>query len=163
MAARRSLRYVLGGIGLFLAVGIGVGLVQNFTLGFFIEQLVDPGGNPLDNTLVGIIVVVDVITPFTLGPLVAGGVGLVVGAGYDDREGLGAVLAGIAAGIGFVVMTLVALLLTFAVLEQYSTGGGGGGGNSPFSPSALVPTVIQSGIPMAVVGGLAAYIRARLE
>ncbi|WP_255195912.1 hypothetical protein [Halorarius litoreus] len=161
MVARRLLQYVAGGLGLFLAVGVGVGLAQNFTLSFLIEQLVDPGGNPLDNTLVGIVIVVDIITPFSLGPLVAAGVGLVTGAGYDDREGVAAFVAGAVSGVGFVLMTLVALLLTFAVLQQYGTGGAGGG-DSPFSPSALVPTVIQAGIPMTVVGGAAAYIRARL-
>lgn len=161
MAERRAARYIAGGLGLFVAVGIGVGLAQNFTLGFLIEQLVDPGGDPLQNTLVGIVIVVDVITPFSLGPLVAGGVGLVTGAAYPDREGLAAIVAGVASGIGFVLMTFVALLLTFAVIQQYATGQGGGGGG-PFSPADLVPTIVQSGVPMAVVGGTAAYIRARL-
>lgn len=163
MAERPALRYLAGGLGLFAAVGIGIGLAQNFTLGFLIEQLVDPGGDPLQNTLVGIVIVVDVITPFSLGPLVAGGVGLVTGAGYPDREGLAAIVAGVTSGVGFILMTFLALLLTFAVLQQYSTGEGGGGGGGPFSPADLVPTIIQSGIPMAVVGGAAAYIRARIE
>lgn len=161
MSERRARRYIAGGLGLFAAVGVGVGLVQNFTLGFLIEQLVEPGGNPLDNTLVGIIVVVDVVTPFSLGPLVAAGVGLITGAGYADRRDVGTAVAAVVSGVGFVLMTLLALLLTFAVLQQYSSGGGAG--NSPFSPTALLPTVVQSGIPMAVVGGAAAYIRASLE
>lgn len=161
MTEYRPLRYVVGGLGLFAAVGVGVGLAQNFTLGFLIEALVDPPNNPMDNTLVGIVIVVDVITPFSLGPLVAAGVGLLTGAGYPNREGTAAVIAGAVSGVGFVVMTLLALFLTFAALQQYASGGGGGGG--PFTAADLMPTVVQSGIPMAIVGAAAAYIRARLE
>lgn len=161
MLQRRPLRYLAGGVGLFVAVGVGVGLAQNFTLAFLIEQLVSPGTNPLDSTVVGMVLIVDVVTPFAIGPLVAAGTGLVVGAGYTDRPGGSALLAGVSSALGFVAMTFTALLLTFVVIGQYSSGGGSGGG--PFSPSDIVPVVFQTAIPMAVVGGAAAYIRARLE
>lgn len=161
MTERSPFRYAAGGFALFVAVGIGVGLAQNFTLAFLIEALVEPPNDPLDNTLVGIVVVVDVITPFSLGPLVAAGVGLMTATGYPDREGTAAVVAGVVSGVGFVAMTLVALFLTFAALQQYASGGGTGGG--PFTAADLVPTVVQSGVPMAIVGAAAAYIRARLE
>jgi hypothetical protein len=162
MAERRARHYVAGGIGLFVFVGIGVGLAQNFTLSFFIEQFVDPGSDPLENSAIGLLLLGSVFTPFTLGPLVAAGVGLVTGVNYPDREGLAALVAGAASGVGFVLMTGLTLFLTFAVLSQYASGGGGGGGGGPFSPADLVPTIVQAGIPMAVVGGGAAYIRARL-
>ncbi|WP_255149555.1 hypothetical protein [Halorarius halobius] len=162
MVQRRPVRYLAGGVGLFLAVGVGVGLAQNFTLAFLIEQLVEPGTNPLDSTVVGLVLIVDIVTPFALGPLVAGGTGVVTGAAYDDRPGGAALLAGVASAVGFIAMAFTALLLTFMVIGQYSSGGGGGGGG-PFSPSAIVPVVFQSAAPMAVVGGAAAYIRARLE
>lgn len=154
-------RYVVAGLGLFVAIGIGVGLAQNFTLGFLIEALVDPPNDPLENTLVGIILMVDVVAPFSLGPLVAAGVGVLTGAGLPDREGLAAVVAGVVSGVGFVLMTVLVLVLTFATLTQYASGGGGGGGG-PFSPTALVPTILLTGVPVALVGGTAAYIRARL-
>lgn len=154
-------RYVAAGLGLFVAIGIGVGLAQNFTLGFLIEALVEPPNDPLANTLVGIILMVDVVAPFSLGPLVAAGVGVLTGAGLPDREGLAAVVAGVVSGVGFVLMTVLVLVLTFATLTQYTSGGGGGGGG-PFSPTALIPTILLTGVPVALVGGTAAYIRARL-
>lgn len=163
MTEVRSRRYVAAGVGLFVAVGVGVGLAQNFTLVFLVEQLVDPGTDPLANTLVGIVLIVDVITPFSLGPLVAAGVGVVTAGGFPDRPRTAAVLAAVVSALGFVLMTLLALLLTFAALSQFTGGGGGGGsGGGPFSPVDLVPTVLLSGIPMALVGGAAAYVRARL-
>lgn len=155
-------RYVAGGLGLFLVVGVGVGLAQNFTLGFLIEALVDPPNPPLENQLVGIVLIVDVITPFSLGPLVAAGVGALTGAGLPDREGVATVVAGVVSAVGFVLMTGLVLLLTFATLTQYASGGGGGGGGGPFAAADLVPTVLVTAVPVALVGGSTAYIRARL-
>lgn len=154
------LRSLGGVVGLFLAVGVGVGLAQNFTLGLLIEQLVDPGTDPTDNTLVGIVLVVDVVTPFVLGPLVAVGGGVLVGRLMSNAERAAAVLAGTAAGVGFVLMTFLALTLTFAVLGQY---GGGGGADGPIAQDALFTTVFETAVPTAVVGGLAGYISARIH
>lgn len=154
------LRFAGGVVGLFVAVGVGVGLAQNFTLGLLIEQLVEPGTSPTDNTLVGIVLVVDVVTPFALGPLVAAGTGTLMGRALPDAERVAAVLSGAAAGVGFVLMTFLALFLTFVVLGQY---GGGGGGGGPIERSALFATVLETAIPVAVVGGLAAFISARIH
>lgn len=158
----RPLRFAAGVLGLFVAVGVGVGLAQNFTLSLLIEQLVDPGTTPTDNTLVGIVLVVDVVTPFALGPLVAVGTGALFGRAMPDAERAAAVLSGAAAGVGFVLMTFLSLFLTFVVLGQYG-GGGGGSGGGPIDQGALFATVLETAIPVAVVGGLAALISARIH
>lgn len=156
------LRFAGGVVGWFLAVGVGVGLAQNFTLGLLIRELVDAGTNPLDNTLVGIVLIVSVVTPFVLGALVAVGGGALLGRAMPDAERAAAVLAGAASAVGFVLMVFLALFLTFMVLGQYG-GGGGGGDGGPISQSALFRTVFETAIPMAVVGGLAGYISARIH
>jgi hypothetical protein len=156
----RLLRFAGGVVGLFVTVGVGVGLAQNFTLSLLIEQLVDPGTNPTDNTLVGIVLVVDVVTPFVLGPVVAVGTGALFGRAMPDADRAAAVLSGAAAGVGFVLMTFLSLFLTFVILGQY---GGGGGNGGPIDQGALFATVLETAIPVAVVGGLAALISARIH
>lgn len=148
-------------VGLFVVVGVGLGLANNFVLGFLIEQFVDPGGNPTDNTLVGIMLINAIVTPVVLGPLVAGGVSLALGRALPDRRLAAASLGAGVSVVGFYLMAFVSLFLTFVVLAQYG-GGGGGGGGTPFDPAALVRLILETGIPTAIVAVAAAYIGSRL-
>lgn len=157
--------YALRIVGLFVVVGAGLGLANNFVLGFLIEQFVDPGGNPTDNTLVGIMLVNAIVTPVVLGPLIAAGASLALGRALPDRRlAATAVGAGVSV-VGFYLMAFVALFLTVVVLAQYGGGGGGAGGGGsggPFDPMALVSLILEAGIPAAIVGTVAAYIGTRL-
>lgn len=154
--------YALGVVGLFVVVGVGLGLANNFVLGFLIEQFVDPGGAPTDNTLVGIMLVDAIVTPVVLGPLIAAGASLALGRALPDRR-LAATAVGAGVSIvGFYLMASVSLFLTFVVLTQYGGGGGGSGGGGPFDPMALVSLILEAGIPAAIVGAVAAYVGTRL-
>ena len=74
--SRPAYVYALAVIAVFAALGAGLGLAANFTLGFFIEQFVDPGTDPLDSTQIGILFVVSIFLIYAVGPLAAGvGVG----------------------------------------------------------------------------------------
>ena len=66
--SRPAYVYALAVIGLFAALGAGLGLAANFTLGFFIEQFVDPGTDPLDSTQVGIMFLVSIFFIYATGP-----------------------------------------------------------------------------------------------
>ncbi|MFT4885358.1 MAG: hypothetical protein ACI8U4_002881, partial [Natronomonas sp.] len=63
---RRTLSYLLAVIGLFALLGAGVGLASNFTISFFIEQFVEPGTDPLDNTQVGIMFLVAIFFSYAV-------------------------------------------------------------------------------------------------
>lgn len=156
-------------LGLFLAVGVGLGLASYLGLDFLVVQFVDPGTDPTDNTIVGILLIHAILTPLLLGPLVAGATSLLLGRTLPERPALATVSAAATSAVGFYLMTVVALAITFAVLWQSSgaaAGGaaaGGAGGGSPFDPSALLSLVLRAGIPAAFVGAVAGYVGSRLS
>lgn len=156
--SRGLLAYGAGVVGLFVAVGFGMGLGMNFALSFLIEQFVDPGTDPTDVTPVAITLLINLTLPFSLGALVAGAAGFTTGRAFPDRRWGATSVAAVASAVGFYLMTFLALFLMFSVLSQY----GGGGGGGPFSPSDMVPTIGQTGIPVAITGAVAAYVACEL-
>ena len=161
--------YTLAVIGVFAALGAGLGLAANFTLGFFIEQFVDPGTDPLDSTQIGILLLVSIFVIYATGPVVAGLAGVGLGGMLPDREATAAVVAGVACFLGFFLFAGLALFLTFSVLSEYGagagagSGGGGGGGGGPIEPSALGTLMLQVGLPVGLVGLATAYVTARVS
>jgi hypothetical protein len=158
---RSLLGYVGSVVGIFIAAGVGLGLGSNFVLGFLIEQFVEPGTAPTDNTLVSIMLLHNVITPFLVGPLMAVGAGALIGRALPGRRLTATAIGGSASLVGFYLMTGLTLFLTINVIAQYSTGAGGGGGG--LDQAALGKQIIESGIPAAVVGGIGAYIGSYLS
>lgn len=158
---RPAYLYALAIVGIFAALGAGFGLAANFTLGFFIEQFVEPGSDPLDSTQVGIMFLTAVFFIYGIGPLAAGIAGVGVGQLLPNREGTAAVVAGIGCFVGFFLFAGLALFLTFSVLAEYGAGSGGGGGG-PIEPSALGTLMLQVGLPVGLVGLATAYITARV-
>ena len=161
--------YALAVVGVFAALGAGLGLAANFTLGFFIEQFVDPGTDPLDSTQIGILLLVSIFVIYATGPVVAGLAGVGLGRMLPDREATAAVLAGVGCFIGFFLFAGLGLFLTFSVLSEYGAGagagggGGGGGGSGPIEPSALGTLMVQVGLPVGLVGLATAYVTARVS
>ena len=159
--------YTLAVVGVFAALGAGLGLAANFTLGFFIEQFVDPGTDPLDSTQIGILLLVSIFVIYVTGPVAAGLAGVGLGRMLPDREATAAVLAGVACFLGFFLFAGLALFLTFSVLSEYGAGagagGGGGGSGSPIDPSALGTLMVQVGLPVGLVGLATAYVTARVS
>jgi len=159
--------YALAVVGVFAALGAGLGLAANFTLGFFIEQFVDPGTDPLDSTQIGILLLVSVFVIYATGPVAAGLAGVGLGRMLPDREATAAVVAGVACFLGFFLFAGLALFLTFSVLSEYGAGagagGGSGGGGGPIDPSALGTLMVQVGLPVGLVGLATAYVTARVS
>ena len=156
--------YALAVVGVFAALGAGVGLAANFTLGFFIEQFVDPGTDPLDSTQIGILLLVSIFIIYATGPVAAGLAGVCLGRTLPDREATAAVVAGVACFLGFFLFAGLALFLTFSVLSEYGAGAGaGGGGGGPIDPSALGTLMVQVGLPVGLVGLATAYVTARVS
>jgi hypothetical protein len=153
---RSLLAYVGSVVAVFVAAGVGLGLGSNFILGFLIEQFVEPGATPTDNTLVSIMLLHNVVTPFLVGPLMAVGAGALIGRALPDRPVTATAVGGTASLVGFYLMTGLTLFLTINVIAQYSTGGGGGGG--ALDQAALASQIVESGIPAALVGAAGAYI-----
>ena len=163
--SRPAYVYALAVVGLFAALGAGLGLAANFTLGFFIEQFVDPGTDPLDSTQVGIMFLVSIFFIYATGPLAAGVAGIGVGQALPDRDGAAAVVAGVGSFVGFFVFAGLGLFLTFSVLAEYGAGGGGGGGgggDSPIEPSALGTLMLQVSLPVGLVCLASAYLTSRV-
>ena len=170
--SRPAYVYALAVVGLFAALGAGLGLAANFTLGFFIEQFVEPGTDPLDSTQVGIMFLVSIFFIYATGPLAAGVAGIGVGQALPDRDGTAAVVAGVGSFVGFFVFAGLGLFLTFSVLAEYgaggggggggSGGGGGGGGDSPIEPSALGTLMLQVSLPVGLVCLASAYLTSRV-
>jgi hypothetical protein len=158
---RSLLTYVGSVVAVFVAAGVGLGLGSNFILGFLIEQFVEPGATPTDNTLISIMLLHNVITPFLLGPLMAIVAGALIGRALPGRGVTATAIGGVASLIGFYLMTGLTLFLTINVIAQYSTGAGGGGG--ALDQAALARQIVESGIPAAVVGGAGAYIGSYLS
>ena len=159
--------YALAVVGVFAALGAGLGLAANFTLGFFIEQFVDPGTDPLDSTQIGILLLVSIFVIYATGPIAAGLAGVGLGRMLPDREATAAVVAGVACFLGFFLFAGLALFLTFSVLSEYGAGagagGGGGGSGGPIDPSALGTLMVQVGLPVGLVGLATAYVTARVS
>jgi hypothetical protein len=151
---RSLLVYVGGVVGVFVAAGVGLGLGSNFVLGFLIEQFVEPGANPTDSSLVSIMLLHNVVTPFLVGPLLAVGAGALVGRALPGRRLTATGVGGVASLVGFYLMAGLTLFLTVSVLSQYGAGAGG----SPLDRAALGRQVVESGIPAALVGAAGAYI-----
>ena len=162
--SRPAYVYALAVVGLFAALGAGLGLAANFTLGFFIEQFVEPGTDPLDSTQVGIMFLVSIFFIYATGPLAAGVAGIGVGQALPDRDGAAAVIAGVGSFVGFFVFAGLGLFLTFSVLAEYGAGGGGGGGggDSPIEPSALGTLMLQVSLPVGLVCLASAYLTSRV-
>ena len=166
---RPAYAYALAVVGAFAALGAGLGLAANFTLGFFIEQFVDPGTDPLDSTQIGILLLVSIFVIYATGPVVAGLAGVGLGRMLPDREATAAVVAGVGCFVGFFLFAGLGLFLTFSVLSEYGAGagagggGGGGGGGSPIEPSALGTLMVQVGLPVGLVGLATAYVTARVS
>ena len=162
--SRPAYVYALAVVGLFAALGAGLGLAANFTLGFFIEQFVEPGTDPLDSTQVGIMFLVSIFFIYATGPLAAGVAGIGVGQALPDRDGAAAVVAGVGSFVGFFVFAGLGLFLTFSVLAEYGAGGGGGGGggDSPIEPSALGTLMLQVSLPVGLVCLASAYLTSRV-
>jgi hypothetical protein len=128
----------------FAAVGTGYGLAANFIIGFLIETFVEPGADPLANTLVGIVLVLSVVNTMLLGPVMAGISGLSAGRSFPDRGAL-------------------ARSLRFGVLSQYAPAEAAGaaessGSGGPFTFSDLRPTLVEVGIPTGVGGAVTGYV-----
>jgi hypothetical protein len=159
--SRPAYVYALAVVGIFAA--LGAGLAANFTLGFFIEQFVDPGTDPLDSTQVGIMFLVSVFLIYAVGPLAAGVAGVGVGQALPDRDGTAAVVAGVGSFVGFSVFAGLGLFLTFSVLAEYGPGGGGGGGGGggPIDPSAPGTLMLQVSLPVGLICLASAYLTSR--
>lgn len=147
----------------FAVVGVGYGLAANFTVGFLIETFVKAGTDPLDNTLVGIVLVTSVVNTMLLGPVMAAVVGLSVGRSFPGRGVLAAALNGTLSVLGFYLLAALALFLTFSVLSRYApaeaadadaSGAGSSGAGGPFTFEDLRPTLVEVGIPTGVVGAV---------
>ena len=165
--SRPAYVYALAVVAVFAALGAGLGLAANFTLGFFIEQFVDPGTDPLDSTQIGILFVVSIFLIYAVGPLAAGVAGVGVGQALPDRDGAAAVVAGVGSFVGFFLFAGLGLFLTFSVLAEYGPGGGGGGGggggDGPIDPAALGTLMLQVSLPVGLVGLVSAYLTSRLS
>lgn len=158
--------YVLGVVAAFAALGAGVGLAANFTLGFFIEQFVEPGEPPLDSIQVGIMLLVAIFLTYGLGPVAAGVAGIGVGQALPDRETAAGIVAGAGSFVGFYLFVGLALFFTFSVLGEYGAppgGGEGGDGGGPLEPSALATLMLQVSLPVALVGLATGYLTSRLS
>ena len=164
-------------IGVFGVLGAAVGLSANFTLGFFIQQFVEPGIDPTDSTQVGLMFLVFVAFIYALGPVAAGVVGVGVGQALPNRETTAGTVAGIGSFLGFYLFVGLALFFTLSVLAEFSpapagdsggsggsgsSGGGGGGNESPLDPSGLVTLMLQVSLPVALVGFAVAYLASRI-
>lgn len=166
--------YALAVVGLFAALGAGIGLAANFTIGFFIEQFVEPGNDPLNSTQVGMMLLTSIFFIYAMGPVAAGVAGIGVGQVLPDRDAVAGLVAGVGSFVGFYLFVGIALFFTFAVLAEYGaapgggeSGGGGsdgsGGGGSPLEPSALVTLMLQVSLPVGLVGFAAAYLSSRIS
>lgn len=159
MTERSLTEHALAIVGLFAVVGAGVGLAMNFSIGFLIEWQVEPGANPTNNTLVGLTLVQGLLFPLTVGPLVAAISNLAAGYSLGDRRLTATLLGAGASVVGFYVMALLSLALTVAVLAEY--GSGSGGGSLPMTQ--LLGAIVETGIPVGVVGGAAGYLGSRFS
>lgn len=160
----RTAGYVLAA---FAVVGAGYGLAANFTIGFLVETFVEPGTDPLNNTLVGIVLVMGVVNTMLLGPVMAAVVGLSVGRSYPGRGVLAAALNGTVSVFGFYLLAALSLFLTFSVLSQYApaeaaSAAAESSASGPFSFEDLRPTLVEVGVPTGVVGAVTGYVGSRL-
>jgi len=164
MTARPLYWYGLVVVALFAAVGAGVGLAINFTLGFFIEQFADPGDDPLSVTQVAILFLASILLVYAFAPVVAGVAGAIIGWALPQREVKAAVVGGFGSFLGYFLFVGVALFLLLAVLSTYGPPPGGDGnsnGGGPLDPGGLAWLTVQVSLPVGLVGFVSAYVGSR--
>lgn len=156
--------YVLAVVGAFAALGAGVGLAANFTLGFYIEQFVEPGQPPMDSIQVGMMLLVAVFLSYALGPIAAGVAGIGIGQAMPDRELTAGVVAGAGSFLGAYPFVGLSLFFTVSVLAEYGAGpSGGGGGGGPLDPAGLLSLMVQVSLPVGLVGMTTGYLTSRVS
>ena len=161
---RPAYAYVLAVVGAFAALGAGVGLAANFTLGFFIEQFVEPGEPVMDSIQVGMMLLVAIFMSYLLGPLAAGVAGISVGQAMPDRELTAGAVSGLGSFLGFYLFVGLSLFFTLSVLSEYGAASGGGGGDGgPLDPAGLLTLMVQVSLPVGLVGLATGYITSRIS
>lgn len=142
-------------IGSYALVGAGVGLSGYVFLG---QLLGGSGGSSpsITGAMVGLLVALSLL----VSTMVLGiGIGVIFGLYYGDEFPVdlqtSAVATGLGSYAGFVVMTLITVLLVGA---QVSGAGGDGGGISISLGDQFLPLLL-SGIPAGLVGGSTVYLK----
>lgn len=150
-------------VGVFAAIGIGLGLTGFISLGWIEGAFTNPDQSEMANSFgqmfVGLVFLQSVIITFFTGPTVAALSGLVTGISKASKT-RAAGISGVGAFIGFYVMVLIAILV---MSMAYSTGGSGSGGSTSFDFGNTLITAAKAGIPTAAVGVVAGYIGGTFE
>ncbi|MFC4451194.1 hypothetical protein [Halorussus aquaticus] len=159
-----SLRSVGVIVGVFAAIGVGLGLTGFISIGWIEGTFTsaDQSGfaNSLGQMFVGLVFLQSVIITFFTGPTVAALAGLVTGISKTSKT-RAAGISGIGAFVGFYIMVLIAILV---MSMAYSTSGGSGsGGSGSFDLVNTLVTAAKAGIPTAAVGVVAGYIGSHFE
>lgn len=158
-----SLRSIGVIVGVFAAIGVGLGLTGFISIGWIQGTFTSPDqgefANSLGQMFVGLVFLQSVIITFFTGPTVAALSGLVTGISHESRT-RAAGISGVGAFVGFYVMVILAIVV---MSLAYSSGSDGSGGSSSFDIGNAFATAAKAGIPTAAVSVIAGYIGGNFE
>lgn len=148
-------------MGLFVAVGVGLGLSGYISIStmnqMFVEEAGSEFGAQLGQTFVALVALQSAFVVFFLGSVVASISATSISAEAESIKE--SVLAnGVASFIGFYLMVGVALVIMLAALGSGDPSGGGGGGQPAVQIGDVIGPIVQVGIPTALVGTAAGGI-----
>lgn len=150
-------------VGVFAAIGIGLGLTGYISLGWVESTFTSADQSEMANSFgqmfVAIVFFQSVIVTFFTGPTVAALSGLVTGISQASRT-RAAGISGVGAFVGFYIMVVLAIVV---MSLAYGSGGGGSGGSGSIDLINAFTIAAQAGIPTAAVGVVAGYIGGSFE
>lgn len=154
-----SIKHVGLTVGLFVVVGIGLGLSGYIAVDFVQGQFVNEADGELAQSFGQLFVVLIAIqtafVTFLLGSVVSTVTGLAHSRGLRSRSDA-AISNGVGSLVGFPIMVIIAVVLITMPLG--GSGGGGDGGSSAVDIGQLLGQILLIAIPTTVVGTVVGWV-----
>lgn len=140
-------------VGLFVILGIGLGLAGYVGLDQFMPQ--QTGEQDFGGALIGALLIFQSITfMYFIGPVMAVTSGIFTGKQPGSKV-VSAISGGAGSFVGYYLMFIIAFLIMTMALPETGGGGGGGDGGVQLGDSLVQAGVI--GLPTGIVGGITGY------
>lgn len=155
----RDFRLPLIVLGVFTLVGIGLGLSGSMILSaagnLFLTEEAGQFATAIGQMLILILLMAGIMMTFFTGPTVGAVTGLHVGS-HSDSSSHAIGSAAVGSFIGFLIMTVVAVMIMITALPEMG-GGGTGGMNGGIDVANYTNQIVMAAIPTTIVGGASAW------
>lgn len=164
MSLKRNIGITLG---VFAAIGIGLGLSGMVLLDAAQQQFVNPDAGEFAQSIGQLVVFLllfqGVMITFFTGPVAAAVTGLSVSREAESLKEL-LITSGVGSFVGFLLMAVLAAGIMLSTFETGGTGGtGGSGGGGNLELGQFVGEIILISLPTTVVGVVSGWLGSRIS